>query len=200
MGIWCCSREIAGVPTVVRVDLLVPAALGGGGQLAARIPGQEKGSILKVAGLEGCLVDSAPHNIRALEPGDERSFEIMVTGPASLLVAKAFELKERQEAATKTRECRENKDALDVLRLLGAVPVSVLAQGLQRLRQSETARGVTETAIAALVPLFGRADSPASLMAVGAAGPGEASEVVAASCAALVAELPEALRGGPGES
>ncbi|MBN1629352.1 MAG: hypothetical protein JW990_06300, partial [Thermoleophilia bacterium] len=86
VGIWCSLREIAGVPTVVKVDLLVPAALGGAGRRAARLPGQKKGSILKVPGLEGCLVDCTPHIIESFEPEDRRSFEIMVAGPASLLV------------------------------------------------------------------------------------------------------------------
>lgn len=67
------------------------------------------------------------------------------------------------------------------------------AAGLNRLRRTEVLRSVTETAIAALPELLGRADSPASLMAADAAAPAEPAEVIAASCAALVAELLEAL-------
>ncbi len=193
VGIWCSLREIAGVTTVVKVDLLVPAALGGAGRRAARLPGQKKGSILKVPGLEGCLVDCTPHIIESFEPEDRRSFEIMVAGPASLLVAKLFKLQEREEEAANRRDRRKNKDALDVLRVLRAVEIQELADGLNRLRRTEVSRSVTEMAIAALPELFGRAGSPASLMAADAAAPAEPAEVIAASCAALVAELLEAL-------
>lgn len=195
IGIWCSLRDIAGVSTVVKVDLLVPAAVGGAGRRAARIPGQEKGSILKVPGLEGCLVDRVPHAIGSFEPEDTRKFEIMVAGPASLLVSKVFKLQDREEEAANRRDRRKNKDALDVLRLLRAVDTLELAAGLERLRHDNLSRRVTETAIAALPVLLGRADSPASLMAAEAAAPAEPSEVIAASCAALVGELLGALGG-----
>lgn len=200
IGIWCSVREIAGVAAVVKVDLLVPAAVGGAGRRAARIPGQEKGSILKVPGLEGCLVDCAPHTIGSFEPEDTRSFEIMVAGPASLLVSKVFKLQDREEEAANRRDRRKNKDALDLLRLLRAVDIRELADGLGRLRRHDLSRGVTKTAIAALPELFGRADSPASLMAAEAAAPAEPGEVIAASCAALVGELLRALGGSAVDS
>ena len=85
---------------------------------------------------------------------------------------------------------------MDLLRLLRAVDIRELADGLDRLRRHDLSRGVTETAIAALPGLFERADSPASLMAAEAAAPAEPGEVIAASCAALVGELLRAL-GGP---
>jgi hypothetical protein len=176
-----------------QVDLLVPAALGGAGRRAARIPGQEKGSILKVPGLEGCLVDCAPHIIESFEPEDTRSFDIMVAGPASLLVSKVFKLQDREEEAANRRDRRKNKDALDVLRLLRAVDIHELADRLERLRGTDLSQKTTETGLVALPRLFGRADSPASLMAAEAAAPAEPGEVIAASCAALVGELLEAL-------
>ncbi len=189
VGIWSSLREISGVPAVVRVDLLVPAVLGGGGSRAARIEGQERGSLLKVPGIEGCLVDCETHTIRSLDPADNRSFEILVAGPASLLVAKVIKLSEREDQAATGRDRRKNKDALDVLRLLRAVETKALAEGLRRLRVEELSKDVTETAIGALEGLFGRPDSPASLMAGEAAAPAEPGEVIAASCSALVGEL-----------
>lgn len=190
VGIWSASREISGVPAVVKVDLLVPEAVGGRPKhRAARIEGHEKGSVLNVPGLEGCLVDCAPHTIGALETQDTRSFEIMVAGPASLLVAKVIKLQEREDEAANHRDRRKDKDALDVLRLLRAVSVRELADGLGRLRRDTLSRAVTERALAALPELFGRAESPASLMAAAAAAPAEPIDVIAASCAALVGEL-----------
>lgn len=104
VGIWSSVREISGVPAIVRVDLLVPAALGGGGSRAARIKGQERGSVLKVPGIEGCLVDCETHTIASLDPADTRSFEILVAGPASLLVAKVIKLNEREDQAANGRD------------------------------------------------------------------------------------------------
>jgi hypothetical protein len=60
IGIWSSHRTIDGIPAIVKVDLLMPEAVGGGGRRAARVKGHEKGSVLKVRGLEGCLVDRAP--------------------------------------------------------------------------------------------------------------------------------------------
>jgi hypothetical protein len=93
---------------------------------------------------------SCPRTIESFEPEDARSFEIMVAGPASLLVAKVFKLQEREEEAANRRDRRKNEDALDVLRLLRAVGIRELADGLDRLRRADISRSVTETAIAAL--------------------------------------------------
>ncbi|NLO28807.1 MAG: hypothetical protein GX113_11640 [Actinobacteria bacterium] len=62
-----------------------------------------------------------------------------------------------------------------------------------RLRRINVSRSVAETAIAALPRLFCRADSPASVMAADAATPVEPRNVIAASCAGLVAELRKTL-------
>ena len=191
-GIWSSRREINGVPAIVKVDLLVPEALGGGGRRAARIAGHERGSVLKVPGLEGCLVDNGPHTIAALEPGDTRVFEILVAGSASLLVAKVIKLHERIEEAGKTpRDRRKDKDALDVLRILRAVDKVELANRLAVLATDELSQDITVTTLSELPKLFGTSQSPASKMAADAAAPAEPAEVIAASCAVLVGELLE---------
>lgn len=178
------------MPAIVKVDLLVPDALGGGGRRAARIAGHEKGSVLKVHGLEGCFVDNAPHVIRALEPGDARAFEIRVAGPASLLVSKLIKLHERVEAADNGgRDRRKDKDALDVLRILRAVDLASLASALKVLEANELSRDVTAIALSEMPRLFGTPRSPASMMAAAAAAPVEPGDIIAASCAALVSEL-----------
>ncbi|MDO9108771.1 MAG: GSU2403 family nucleotidyltransferase fold protein [Coriobacteriia bacterium] len=200
VGIWSSLRQISGVSAVVKVDLLIPAALGEGGRRAARIEGQEPGSVLKVLGLEGCLVDCEPKTIAAFEADDSRSFGIMVAGPASLLVSKVIKLQEREAGASRGRDRRKNKDALDVLRLLRAVEVHELAAGLNLLRADELSAEVAEIAVRALPELFGRANSSASLMAADAVSPAESAEVIAASCAALVGELLEAIDAAAGDA
>jgi hypothetical protein len=195
VGIWSTLREIGGIRAVVKVDLLVPDALGGAGRRAARIVGHERGSMLKVRGLEGCLVDREVHSLSALEPDDSRSFEIMVAGPASLLVAKTVKLQERtEEAEGHRRDRRRDKDTLDVLRLLRAIDSDELAAGLRRLASNELSADVTSQAVAALPALFGGPDSLASQMAARAATPMESSDEIAAACAALVGDLLDAVR------
>ncbi|MBS3974812.1 MAG: hypothetical protein KGZ89_08115 [Actinobacteria bacterium] len=196
IGIWSSLREIDGVPAIVKVDLLMPEAVGGGGRRAARVKGHEEGSVLKVRGLEGCLVDRTPHVIAALDEFDSRAFEIMVAGPAALLVSKLIKLKERTaEFEAGGRDRRKNKDALDVLRILRAADAKELATTLRALGAEDVSAEVTREAMEALGDLFGTADSSASQMAADAAFP-EPREIIAASCAALVGDLVSALNTG----
>jgi hypothetical protein len=73
-------RDIAGVPTKVEVDLMVPGAVGGSGRRAARLPGHGKEVARKARGLKAALVDKATTTIRALDPADLRSFAVPVAG------------------------------------------------------------------------------------------------------------------------
>lgn len=189
IGIWSSRREIAGVSAIVKVDLLMPEAVGGAGRRAARITGHERGAVLKVRGLEGCLVDRAPRVIAALDGFDHRSFEIMVAGPAALLVSKLVKLMERTaEFEAGRRDRRKNKDALDVLRILRAADMKELAGRLQMLSVEGVSADVTIQALEGLRDLFGRAESSASQMAAEAAFP-EPAATIAESCAALTTEL-----------
>ena len=67
--------------------------------------------------------------VSALDPSDGRRHEILVAGPAALLVSKTHKIAERE--GQRSRE--SDKDALDVLRLLRAMPADALAQDLQLL-------------------------------------------------------------------
>jgi len=195
IGIWSSRREIEGVPAIVKVDLLMPEAVGGGGRRAARVKGHERGSVLKVRGLEGCLVDRSPHVIAALDSSDARSFEIMVAGPAALLVGKLIKLNERSaEVEAGGRDRRKSKDALDVLRILRATDLGELADDLEGLVADEASSDVTREATGALLKLFGTPQAEASLMAAEAAFP-EPAATIAASCSALTAELLANLKG-----
>jgi hypothetical protein len=116
VGIWSIPRVIGGVRTKVKVDLLVPNAVGGEGRRSAQIPPHERRTARKVRGLEGALFDHNPMTIAAMDPADTRSFEIAVAGPGALLVAKAHKIQERLADGRDIR--RVAKDALDVVRLL----------------------------------------------------------------------------------
>lgn len=196
VGVWASMREIAGVPAKVTVDLLVPDALGGAGRRAARVPRHEKGSMLKVHGLEAALVDNSVMRIGALEETDDRSFEMKVAGPTALLISKTIKLSERVAAGALERGRRDRvkpKDALDVLRLLQAIPSARLAQGFEGLLTDEIAGPVAAEALRSLPDLFGGIGSPGSQLAAEAAAP-EPPDVITASCAALCREVLDALR------
>jgi hypothetical protein len=64
---------------------------------------------------------------------DDPRFEIKVAGPAALLVAKLHKIAERVDEPDRAVD----KDALDVLRVLRAVPIETLAGGLRRLPVAE---------------------------------------------------------------
>lgn len=196
VGVWASMREIAGVPARVTVDLLVPDALAGAGRRAARVPQHEKGSMLKVHGLEAALVDNNVMRIGALEGTDARSFTMKVAGPTALLISKTIKLSERVTAGALERGHPDRvkpKDALDVLRLLQAIPSAQLARGFAGLLTDDIAGPVTAEALGSLPGLFGSIGSPGSQLAAEAAAP-EPPDVIAASCAALCREVLGALR------
>lgn len=124
VGAWLAYREVAGVATNVEVDLMVPEAVGGGGRRAARLPGHAKEVARKARGLEAALVDKAATRVAALDPADRRSFTVAVAGPAALLIAKLHKIAERVGEREQRR--LDDKDALDILRLLQAIRTETL--------------------------------------------------------------------------
>jgi hypothetical protein len=182
-GIWIGQGNVT-------IDLLVPEALGGGGRRGARLGVHGNRVARKARGLEAALVDNAPTTITALEEGDPRSYEIAVAGAAALLVAKLHKIAERQDRAGRS----EDKDALDVLRLLRGTTTEVLASGLERLAASDLAGEVTREAVRFLEELFGTPDARGAQMAARAATPLEDPTTIAASCAGLAGDLLQALR------
>jgi hypothetical protein len=103
-------------------------------------------------------------------------------------VAKIHKIAERVSDPDRLVE----KDALDVLRLLRAVPTHRLDARLRRLLDSEVAREVTTEALTLAAGLLARPDSPGPLMAAQAAGGLEDPDVVAASLATLWSDLSDA--------
>jgi hypothetical protein len=130
--------------------------------------------------------------LSALDASDRRGFEIRVAGPSALLVAKLHKLADR--GAERQARRLKDKDALDVLRLLRAIPAERLAEGLRGLAGSRVAGDVTREAITHLQNLFGTATSAGTAMVVRATQGLEAPDTMAASCVALAEDLSRVLR------
>lgn len=169
----------------VQFDLLVPEALAGPGRRGARLPGHGKRAARRAKGLEGALVDHEVRKLRALNPADDRSISVAVAGPAALLVAKVHKIAERVDA----RDRLVDKDALDILRLLRAVPTQVLADGVSLLMDADLSREVTVEALELGAELLGSADGEGVGMAVRAAGPSEDPAIIANSLTLLWNDL-----------
>ena len=131
---------------------MVPEALAGRGTRSADLGVHGKRAARRALGLEGALVDREPHTITSLDPDDPRTVTMNVAGPGALLVAKLQKLWER----TTNEDSVKDKDALDVFRILRAIPTGDLARGLAVLRASTEAGAVAESALPQLQELFGR--------------------------------------------
>ena len=191
-GSWLRDRNVSGVATTITVDLLVPEAVAGPGRRAARLGDHGDRAGRRVRGLEGALIDHTVIRLTALDADDRREFEIRVAGPSALLVAKLHKLADRSRERVAQR--LKDKDALDALRLLRAIPVERLTQGLRDLGDSTLAGDVTREAIAHLQDLFGAISSPGTVMVVRATERLEDPSVIAESCVALADDLIRALR------
>lgn len=172
------------------VDLLVPEAVSGPGRRGARLAGHDKRAARKVRGLEGTLVQKQSTLITSLEPGDGRSFQILVAGPTALLVAKLHKLWERRDAPGRL----EDKDAADVFRLLRAISTAQLAEGSEILLQDPLSRVVTKEALIHLEQLFGERSGTGILMVRRATATFENAEVLSASCVELARDLLKRIR------
>jgi hypothetical protein len=191
-GSWLRQKTVSGVPTKIPVDLLVPEAVAGAGRRAARLGDHGDRAGRRVRGLEGALVDHSVMRLNALDDDDRREFEIRVAGPSALLVAKLHKLADRSGEPEAKR--LKDKDALDVFRLLRAIPIERLAQGLRELGGNALAGEVTREAISHLQGLFGTTSSAGTVMVVRATERLEDPTVMAASCAALSDDLLRSLR------
>jgi len=182
-GIW---RSADGI----EVDLLVPEALGGSGRRGARLETPHPSGVArKVRGLEAAVLDNSAMQIEALDEKDARRFEIAVAGPAALLIAKLHKLADRASVLARLHD----KDALDVLRLLRGVSTEALARSIRRLLADSLSATVSDEAIEFLRRDFGSEAAQGTLMSVRATEGLEDPEVLAASCAALTADLLSAL-------
>lgn len=193
VGAWAITKHLDGRPVDVEIDLMVPEAVGGSGRRAARLVGHKDQVARKARGLEAALVDKQTVALSALERNDVRTFAIAVAGPAALLVAKLHKIEDRLVAGRPRR--LDDKDALDVLRLLQAVPTAALARSFRELVQDAIAQEVTQESLASLRTRFAGARGVGSQMAVRAAGPLADADAVADSCAALTMDLLQTVLG-----
>ncbi len=189
VGAWGKDLVVDEMPRRIVVDLLVPEAVGGPGRRAARIPPHSVRAARKVSGLEGALVDRDHHRVGSLDIDDTRVFELTVAGPGALLVAKTIKVNERIAHTGR----RDDKDALDVLRLLQAIPTIEFIERLTRLRNDPVSRDVTTAALTQFARLFATARGEGSAMAARAAAPLDDEDTTARSAAALATDLLDAL-------
>ena len=156
------------------------AALGTHGNRAARI----------ARGLEAVLIDWQEMTLAALDPTDSRVLLVKVAGPSALLVAKLHKLADRRGNARR----QDDKDALDVYRLLVATSTETLTVGIRMLLTTAISQEVTRQALDHLADLFGTDDATGSTMAGRAVEGLDDPETIAASCAALAQDLLAALQ------
>lgn len=176
-------------PDGIYVDIMVPEALAGPGTRGARLGPHGKRAARRAKGLEGALVDRQKHTIAALDASDGRRREIWVAGPAALVVAKLHKIGERFDAQDRVRD----KDALDLFRLLQAVPTDELAAGLRRLRDDRSAGEVTSEAFTILETLFTSATGAGVEMTLRAAGRPATADTIRASMVILSTDLVAAM-------
>ncbi len=192
VGVWKTSRPDQDANDVeVQVDLLVPSAVSPGkGRRAARLPGHDDHAARKVDGLEGVLVDQAEMEIGSLEPDtDPRRVTAKVAGPGALLVAKLFKISERKGTAR-----ANDKDALDVLRILQGIETETLAASFDRIRADERSTAAAERATELLEELFGTRGSEGSTMAARATQPLMDEDQVRLTCEILAGDLLKELK------
>ena len=176
-------------PDGIYLDLLVSESLAGPGRRGADLGPHGRRAARRAHGLEAALVDREIMTIAALDPEDRRSINVVVAGPAALLVAKTIKIKERTGSTGRAVD----KDSLDVLRLLRAVSTPDLESGIRHLLRDEISSSTTAEAIEAFRGLFSGADSEGTVMAVRAASPLEDPEVVALSTISLAGDFLEAV-------
>ena len=169
----------------VQIDLMVPASLGGSGRRGARLGVHGNDVARKASGLEGAVVDHVLIRVAALDPTDGRAFDVKVAGVAALLVAKLHKVDERKNVAAR----RQDKDGLDVLRLLRFAETAHLAMTLAKLAEHPIAGEVTRDARGLLENLFSDRAAAGALMAVRASVGLEDELVIAISCETLARRL-----------
>lgn len=183
-GIWKATETLA------QVDLLVPDTLGGPGRhRGAQIEGHSRRAARRVAGIEGALVDNASMSIGSLEASDSRRIELRVAGPAALLVSKLHKLGERRERPDRLLD----KDALDVHRILVAIPTADLTATLRRLLTIPVSAEATRIGIGYMQSLFATPESLGSQMAGRAVAPLQDPETVSRASSALASDLLKSL-------
>ncbi len=127
--------------------------------------------------------------IDALEESDDRRVELAIASPSALLVAKLHKIADRQSTPGRLGD----KDALDVYRLLQALPTESFIVGISKLLHDPRSREVTQEALVQLRVFFGSPTASGPQMAARAAEP-EDPDTISASCAFLAGDVLAAIR------
>lgn len=174
VGVWLAHHPTPShADVVVQIDLLVPEAVSPGkGRRAARLRGHDPTAARIVRGLEGAMVDFDTLVVTALDARDKRGVDAKVAGPAALLVAKVHKLDERQGTARSN-----DKDALDVFRLLRGVSGDELVQRFGRLLADERSAEAAGRGLALLESLFHRGGEGTAMAVRAVAGLMDPAEV-----------------------
>lgn len=184
-GVWWKTVDIEGTQTDIEVDIMVPERYApAGGRRSARLPPHDKMIARKAIGLEGSIIDHDLTEIAALDGSDTRRFTVRVAGPAALVVAKVYKLRDRLAEGKADRIA--DKDAADVYRLMLAVPVSEFLLRLRPLVADETAAPVCREAVDLMVQFFGARRAEGVRMAIDALRVAVPPERVADVCTGFV--------------
>ncbi len=194
-GIWWKTIIIDGMPTDVEVDIMVPEHFApAGGRRSVRLPPHDKMIARKAIGLEGSILDNDLMEVAALDDADSRRFTIRVAGPAALIVAKVYKLRDRLAEGKVDRIA--DKDAADVYRLMLAVPLREFLRRLRPVMDDETAGPVCREAIELMVHLFGSPGADGVRMARDALRIAVPSQRVIDVCTGFIRQLREAVADG----
>jgi hypothetical protein len=189
VGIWRPRRLPGGGAKLPSVDLLVPIATSPTPTgRTAQLRGHDRRVARNVAGLEGALVDHDVMTIAAVDPSDRRTVALRVAGPAALLVAKVHKIHDRIPTPR-----LNDKDALDVLRLLRGTTTADLADRYRRLQATVPAAAVADHALDLLRAQFVDRRGIGVEMARRAVGDLADVDEIGASCVALAGDLVAAL-------
>ena len=194
-GIWWKTIVIDGTPTDVEVDIMVPEHFApAGGRRSVRLPPHDKMIARKAIGLEGSILDHDLMEVVALDRTDSRQFTVRVAGPAALIVAKVYKLRDRLAEGRLDRIA--DKDAADVYRLMLAVPLREFLRRLRPVMDHETAGPVCREAIELMEQLFGSRSADGVRMARDALRIAVPPERVIDVCTRFTRQLREATVDG----
>lgn len=163
-GSWQTDATLDGVQVKIPLDLIVPTDAAEGGRRSAELGPHGSRAARRSAGLEAALVDNEKMTIGAFDPADTRAFAVRVAGLPALLIAKSHKIADRVEAGREDRT--SDKDASDVVRIMGAMPAAAMSAALARLGEDPLAGPSTEIGIVHFYRLFGRPDGEGIAMAI----------------------------------
>jgi hypothetical protein len=187
-GIWIATTRVGQEHVHIPVDLIVPEGVAtGAGRRDARLQGQGNRVARRALGLEAALVDHSPLTINALSPDDKRSIRAEVAGPAALLIAKLHKLRERVASQRPTRI--NDKDAVDILRIMQTTNPVDIADTVTILGRAPIAGEPTTAALTYLDVLFGARGRPGITMAQRALRTAMPPERIQALCISYTAAV-----------